>query len=256
MGEICSIASALHVWLGLASDSSDEAMSFIRSPREEALSPSIEQALHPLFKRAYWTRLWISISSAQIHDTYSKIGWDIDLPRIPFDLIASKDSIKDYVKYVGSRPRKDGSVDTRSSFEWLDIYHFFGHNCFNVLDKVYAIQSLIQPQHCVPVDYSISVDDLFFRLFPVFVSCTVGRTSDPPWTEASLSSWRHLVTLLRALGRAINVQFSPSIALNLVVTELRIIGVQVSTHPSPKLKIRPWKSPENPPDLPEFVRWL
>lgn len=272
MGDIYRAASELHVWLGLAADNSDEAMDFMKNPSKDSLTPILEQSLHLLFKRVYWTRLWIvqeiilgptdklqlhcgfeSVSSAQIHNLYSTIGWDIDLPRTPFDLIASKDLIMDYVR---SRQLEVDSINTRSNPEWLDIYHFLGHDCSNFLDKVYGIQGLLDSQFRVPVDYSISADNLFFRLFPIFVSCTIRMVSNPPWTEAPLFDWRNLVTLLRALGRALKVTFLPSVAMDLVVAELEIIGVQIYDQPTKRLKIWPWRSPENPPDLPEFVRLL
>lgn len=80
------------------------------------------------------------------------------------------------------------------------------------------MQSLLYLWQRFPVDYQISADELFFRSLAVHIS------------KQKKIYWRLFVSLLEALGSALNVECPPAVVMDLVLAETKPIDIHYLNH--------------------------
>jgi hypothetical protein len=90
-------------------------------------------------------------------------------------------------------------------------------------------------------------------LLPTYVK----RGSQPPPEEPPFEDWWKFVSLLEALGRALDLSFPPTVVMDLVPMEMKILGVQIfdSTMVS-NSKVWPWSPPKDYAELSQLARDL
>lgn len=229
MDDIYYAAYELHVWLGPTSAYSNKAMRFLRSPSRRSWTPTIKRSLYALFSRSCWAHLWIVqeiilgsradkmrvfcgcdwISTAQLRNVFLATTWGLQVPATTYHLLELVDK--------KSWPNLDRN----------ELQSFLSCNCTYIVEKVYGLQGLLHPKHRLPVDYQISPDELFFRSFTISLQEAHQKTEDGKSEEIN---WKLFVNLLETLGSALELEFPPAVVMDLVLTEMKIVGIRYLDH--------------------------
>ena len=136
--------------------------------------------LKMMVRHTYWNRTWIMqelalAQSIELWNCCSCLTWDAFMEEVRdhgdrFEITA-KDAANIW-KVNGDRydryERKfsDNIIGSGKSF-WGLIYSYSDTQCFNLRDKIYAVMSLERSDPSlspIPVDYTIDMDELFWRI--------------------------------------------------------------------------------------------
>ena len=114
---------------------------------------------------------------------------------------------------------------------WNELAIYFRQECTNILDRVYGLQGLLPYELRVAVDYSISADELFFRL--VSKLCFPHAYSLAPSfniaerIRGTEEAWSSITMLIGAFMDALELRIPPGVVKRLIWTEMRIQGVMI-----------------------------
>jgi hypothetical protein len=161
MGEIYQKATEVLVWLGPAADGSMKAMTAIHSLDFREIEKN-QHALRTLFRRPYWTRLWVvqeilMSRGGKILCGKSWLAWSVFTRFIESVLVKRKFAAQklwpmpNTVLSLFLEREKSNKHRTLSGV--IDMFGSF--QCENRLDRVFGLQSLL-PRHArIPIDYSM-----------------------------------------------------------------------------------------------------
>lgn len=77
------------------------------------------------------------------------------------------------------------------------------------------------------MDYQVSPDDIFFRSFAMYLQEAHQKTEDG---QSSKINWKLFVDLLETLDSALELEFPPAVVMELVLTEMEIVGIRYLDH--------------------------
>jgi hypothetical protein len=173
MAMIYANAFEVLLWLGAETDGSGEAMKAINSGAGSMRFYQSE--VQSLFRRPYWNRLWI-LQEILMAQNISVICGDqacawksLEAPFIPqippgieVNIPRKKHPVKiDKVALSLIEERASfGGANQRLSYI---LENFASLQCGDVRDKVYGLLSLVRRSGVIPVDYTITEDNVFFN---------------------------------------------------------------------------------------------
>ncbi|KAK5729767.1 hypothetical protein LTR17_011633 [Elasticomyces elasticus] len=180
MGSIYGHAQRVLVWLGLATEASQEAFDFLfrsyqNSPRNrvELMEDQGWIAMKDLYQRMYWTRVWIVQEVALAKQAVLVCGHT----ELPWRCVSELRKARNHIwpqnlssgesDFRRSTIARLDDVRVRSRKETLDMWSllesFPDLQCYDIHDKIYGFLGLANDcsNAAIPVDYSNSVQQLF-----------------------------------------------------------------------------------------------
>jgi len=173
MAVIYANAFEVLLWLGAEADGSGEAMEAINSGAGSMRQ--YESEVQSLFRRPYWNRLWI-LQEILMAQNISVIcgdqvfAWETleahFIPQIPRGIeinISWEEHPVEIDKVALSLIEERASFGGANQRLSYILENFAILQCGDVRDKVYGLLSLVRRSGVIPVDYTITEDNVFFN---------------------------------------------------------------------------------------------
>jgi hypothetical protein len=164
MGEIYQKAIEVLVWLGPTTDGCMRAIDAMKSLDLGEIQKN-QVAIQSLFRRAYWTRLWIVQEvllsrHGKVLAGKSFMAWSVLTRFMDMMLEQNRDAITAQNSWplpnsvISIFMERDQLIEHRTLSSVLELFGDF--QCQDIRDRVFGLQSLIPKHARVPIDYSIS----------------------------------------------------------------------------------------------------